>query len=451
MIDRILFVKGVLWLSEVWQYSREDVVRHILSTLSKRDEDETNLPSDIVKPLLNMLRVFDKDRMDAETLLGRLLSQGLWKPKPKRVWDTRIGRRTDWGGTAVGQLTGKAGRYRSIIMPAAVDHESLSALATLGAAWLTEIEAARTLLRDAGDLTSDADLTERRNTLEASFQHLDVLVQPTPLTASVLHKLSHVEGGSLLVDLIGRLMGHHRRPLSHDDAERLGMLCVGTMAENNVNHMLEITATLAVVHGLVCCGWQKSDESPISQSRRPRDWYYRGFLLCLPGSDWTVEIGKKRGDNEVAAPNNGDATRSTRQHLFGSSVGAWQPDIRMQFSRPNGPDFWIVGDAKRSDGLVYPRTTGFPALMKYMVAFAHKIGWSVLADGTVLQKIVNGIPMPSGLLFCKQGIESIEVRREKLAFVEGFNIEDIGKFEKESCGRLFDVLKAISNALAPQP
>jgi hypothetical protein len=265
------------------------------------------------------------------------------------------------------------------------------------------------------------------------------------MTETVFHKLANVDGGKHLTDLLGSLMGHHRRPLTAADANRLAEICGVEIGPANLNHLLEITSTLAVVHGLIRCGWQKAGDDAIIQSGRPRDWYYSRFALRDSISGWAVEIGKKRGANEVAKPHNGDGTRTTRQHLFGNRVGAWQPDIRMQFFGPSGQKFWIVGDAKRSTGTDYPRVTGFPALMKYMVAFAHKIGWSVNTDGTIQQNMVNGIPMPAGLLFCLSGIEKNQ--KPPMKFVEGFNIEDIGSFDGKGEGRLFLVLNAISTAL----
>lgn len=437
-----LFTGGVLWLSQSFGFSRRRVVMDVLVWL-KDAENDAQFDSE---KILSLLNVNDPNRIEAEELLCHILAQSIDKPRAVRKWQGRIGRHTDWGATTVGQLSGRRGQYRNIEHSPTPDLETISALATRAVEWEAELDL-------VGGLIGVDKFQNRRKALSDSLEKLGSRVQyhPAPLTDSVLHKLDHIEGGTHLKSLIFQCDRYKDQPLDDDDAQILFDVCNKECADNTY-YVFEIVSALAVVRCLSNLGWtvdRKEAASAFSVSSEKKKNIKVKYGFHLEKNGWKVSISKE------APELSDDTTRPSKVAMFGKNYDTnrsrIQPDIMMRFHGPDGNNFWIVGDAKYSsneDGN-YART-GFDAVMKYIVAYAPKIGLQV-DQHSLNQNTIGQEKMPAALLFSSQNLQGGRNGGDTLRLVEGFDMRDIeavwGDNENENETRLKPVIQRISTAL----
>ncbi len=439
-----LFTRALLWLSQELKIPRQQVVIKVLGWLDDAENPEG--PSEFVEILLKLLGLQDHERLEAEELLCRILARGITRPRPQRRWQGKIARQTDWAATAVGHRTGKSGQYLGITHTPAPDRETISALATLGATWAEE-------LRLAAALTNIDEFNVRRARLNDALARLslDIVPRSSPMTEPVLIRLEYLEDGADLANRLQQIFLHRLKPLTEEDTRMLEWLFESRGNGQNLNHayLLEVVSAVAILRTLVALGW-KLEPGAFEVLRQQNQTTLRvamGFVL-RNRTGWRLSISKDIPSVEE------DATYASKCALFGESTQAYQPDILLKFSGPAGEGFWIVGDAKYSENKdgTYPRV-GFDALLKYLLAFAAKIGLKVSETG-LSQHVVNGFQMPAGLLFTNASLGKRSDMGDSFNLVEGFSLEDLqapftgqGNGDAGETRRLHKILEGISNAL----
>lgn len=342
---------------------------------------------------LMLLRLADPIRKEVEAELVAFLRTIPELPKSELSLQQQISRQVDWGETYARSLLPKPAEYwerRVIDLP---DLRLLGGLRTLAEEWLQQ-------LRDYRSWFSKVEkFTPRIDDLEKAILNLPRTV-PTdiPFDYHLSAALRALPEGQRLAQLLDQernyanqsYQSQRHQPVFSKMLET-ALQRQGFETKNSSDKVLEVIATVALVKSAEKAGWQPFSEWTQGRLTKQKKFRLRKDGVELQIFKGPIEVNKKKQDRSL----------SLRQRLFGSALGAKEPDIILHFFCIKNPKkkIFLLGDAKRNETTQSQYySTSFWSLINNILAYRHlmKVQFDEQTDD-FLSSTVN--VKPCGLLF----------------------------------------------------
>lgn len=330
----------------------------------------------------------------AESALVGLLGRELKRPTRQVTRRAYPDRNVDWQATYLASLGGPAHTFFSSKCTAAIDSETVSALAGLARSWALALES-----------YDDERLQARASRLRGALERYPVLARPVAFGTRHVRTLARLDRtAQAAVDVILKVLGFWNQMFG-ESGDRESLLAMARTLQagdmSNINTLLEVTARLSIAR--VATTVRVGGSGPFWEVT-PSSWSRRQGIE-LRAASWRCHISKGLlcDGADARVP---DGLNESLSAMGLRSVGG-QPDIVIKFWHVDDParTLFVLGDAKRNvtgSGGEYLRESVNVAAA-YALSYARALGLQVPSGSGACLGTLN----PMVTLFCAQSVQRV--------------------------------------------